>query len=63
MSIQFVQAQNQIMGQLKIVERNKSSSRPQFDRQQRDATSWEPRPQQEAKAHDTLNLVEMVNIE
>jgi hypothetical protein len=45
------------------VERNQSTSRPQFTRQQRDAIGWKPRPQQEEKAPDTLNLVGMVNTE
>jgi hypothetical protein len=63
MSTQFVQAQNQIMGRLTTVERNQSAPRPQFTRQQRDATGWKPRPQQEAKAPDTLKPVGMVDTE
>jgi hypothetical protein len=63
MSTQFVQAQNQIMGRLTTVERNQSAPRPQFARQQRDATGWKPRPQQEAKAPDTLKPVGMVDTE
>jgi hypothetical protein len=63
MSTQFVQAQNQIMGRLTTVERNQSALRPQFTRQQRDAIGWKPKPQQEAKAPDTLNPVGMVNTE
>jgi hypothetical protein len=63
MSTQFVQAQNQIMGRLTTVERNQSTPRPQFTRQQRDATGWKPRPQQEAKAPDTLKPVGMVDTE
>jgi hypothetical protein len=61
MSTQFVQARNQIMGQITTVERNQSPSRPQLSRKQRDATGWKPRPQQEAKAPDTLKMVGMVN--
>jgi hypothetical protein len=46
-----------------IVERNQCAPRPQFSRQQRDATSWKPRPQQEAKAPDTLKPVWTIDIE
>jgi len=63
MSTQFTQVQNHIMGCLNTVERNQSAPRPQFTRQQRDATSWKPRPQQEAKAPDTLKPVGIVDIE
>jgi hypothetical protein len=49
------------MGRLTTVERNQSAPRPQFTRQQRDATGWKPRPQQEAKAPDTLKPVGMVD--
>jgi hypothetical protein len=63
MSTQFVQAQNQIMGRLTIVERNQFAPRPRFASQQRDATGWKPRPKQEAKAPDTLKPVEMVDTE
>jgi hypothetical protein len=35
--------------------------RPQFSRQQRDATSWKPRPQHEAIVPDTLKPVGMVD--
>jgi len=62
-STQFVQSQNQIMGQLTIVKRNQSISRPQFSGHERYSINWKPRPQQEAKALATLNLVGMVNIE
>jgi hypothetical protein len=62
-STQFVQAHNQIMGHLTTLERNQSTSRPQFTRQQRDSTSWKPKPQQEAKAPDILKLVGMVDTE
>jgi hypothetical protein len=63
MSTQFTQVQNQIMGRLTTVERNQSAPRPQFSRQQRDATGWKLRPQQEEKASDTLKLVGTVGIE
>jgi hypothetical protein len=49
------------MGHLTIVERNKFSPRPQFTRQERDAIGWKPRPQQEAKAPNTLKPVGMVD--
>jgi hypothetical protein len=58
---QFVQAHNQIMGRLTTMERNQSSPKPQFARQQRDATGWKPRPQQEAKAPDTFKPFGMVD--
>jgi len=48
---------------LTTVERNKSISRPQFSRQRRDATGWKTRPQQEAKALDTLKSVGIVHTE
>jgi hypothetical protein len=51
------------MGHLTTVERNESASRPQFTKQRRDATGWKPRPQQEAKAPDTLKPVGMVETE
>jgi hypothetical protein len=63
MNTQFFQAQNQIMGRLTTMERNQSISRPQFTRQQRDAMGWKLRPEQEAKAPDTLKPVGMVDIE
>jgi hypothetical protein len=63
MSTQFTQVQNHIMGHLTTIERNQSAPRPQFSRQQRDATGWKPRPQQEAKAPDTLKPVGTVDIE
>jgi hypothetical protein len=51
------------MGRLTTVERNQSSPRPQFSRQQRDATGWKPRPQQEVKASDTLKPFGTIDIE
>jgi hypothetical protein len=63
MNTQFVQVQNQLMNRMTTVERNQSAPRPQFSRQQRDATGWKPRPQQEAKAPDTLKPVGTVDIE
>ena len=63
MSTQFIQAHNQIMGRLTTVKRNQSTSRPQFSRQHRDVTVWKPRPQQEAKAPNTLKPVGMVDTE
>jgi hypothetical protein len=45
------------------VERNQSAHKPQFFRQQRDATGWKPRPQQEAKALDTLKPIGTIDIE
>jgi hypothetical protein len=63
MNTQFVQVQNQLMNHMTTVERNQSAPRPQFSRQQRDATGWKPRPQQEAKAPDTLKPVGTVDIE
>jgi hypothetical protein len=63
MNAQFIQSQNQIMNRLTTLERHHSAPRPQFIRQQRENTGWKPRPQQEAKAPDTLNPVGMVNME
>jgi hypothetical protein len=63
MNAQFVQTQNQVMNRLTSLERNQSALRPPFVRQQRDATGWKEKPQQEAKAPDTLNPVGMVNLE
>jgi hypothetical protein len=63
MSTQFFQDQNQIMGRLTTMERNQSTSIPQFTRQYRDAIGWRPKLQQDAKAPDTLNPVEIVNTE
>jgi hypothetical protein len=51
------------MNCMNTVERNQYAPRPQFSRQQRDATSWKPRPQQEAKALNTLKPVGKVDIE
>jgi hypothetical protein len=54
MNTQFIQTQNQVMTRLTNLERNQSTPRPPFVRQQKDATGWKERPQQEAKAPDTL---------
>jgi hypothetical protein len=51
------------MGRLTPLERNQFAPKPQFTRQQKDATSWKARPQQEAKAPDTLKPVGMVDRE
>jgi hypothetical protein len=51
------------MNRMTTVERNQFSPTPQFSRQQRDAIDWKPRPQQEAKASDTLKLVGTIDIE
>jgi hypothetical protein len=54
MNAQFVQTHNQVMNRLTSLERNQSAQRPPFFRQQRDATGWKEKPQQEAKALTTL---------
>jgi hypothetical protein len=54
MNTQFFQVQNQLMNRMTTVEINQFAPRPQFSRQQRDSTGWKPRPQQEAKASNTL---------
>jgi hypothetical protein len=46
---------------LTILERNQSAPRHLFVR--KEATGWKAKPQQEAKAPDTLNPVGMVNLE
>jgi hypothetical protein len=51
------------MGHLNTVDMNQSTPRPHFTRQQRDSTCWKPRPQQEAKALDTLKPVGTFDIE
>ena len=51
------------MNRLTSMERNQSALRPPFVRQQRNVIGWKEKPQQEAKAPDTLNLVGMVNLE
>ena len=51
------------MNRMTTMEKTQSSPRPQFSKQQRDATSWKPRPQQEARASDTLKPVGIVDIE
>jgi len=61
MITQFTQVQNQIMGHFTTVERNQCTPRPQFSRQQKDSTSWKPRPQQEAKVPDILKPTRMVD--
>jgi hypothetical protein len=63
MNTQFVQVKDQIMNHMTTVERNQSTPRPQFSKQKRDATDWKPRPQQEAKALDTLKPIGTVDIE
>jgi hypothetical protein len=45
MNTQFMQVQNQLMNRMTTVERNQFAPRPQFTRQQRDATGCKPRPQ------------------
>jgi hypothetical protein len=45
------------------LERNQSAPKPPFIKQQKDVTGWKARPQQEAKAYDTLKPVGMVKIE
>jgi hypothetical protein len=51
------------MNHMTIVERNQYAPRPQFVRKQRDAIGWKPRPQQEAKARDTLKPIGTVDVE
>ena len=51
------------MNRMTTVERNQSTPKPQFARQQRDAIGWKPRPQQEAKASDTLKPIGTVDVE
>jgi len=51
------------MNKIKNMERNQPALRLPFVRQQKDATGSKTRPQQEAKALNTLNPVGMVNIE
>jgi hypothetical protein len=63
MNTQFVQVKDQLMNHMTTVERNQSTPKPHFARQQRDATGWKPRPQQEAKVPDTLKPVGTVDIE
>jgi hypothetical protein len=53
MNTQVVQVKDQLMNRMTAVKRNQFAPRSQFARQQRDATGWKPRPQQEAKASDT----------
>ena len=60
MSNKFFQSHNKIMGRLNTMERNQFPPKPHFTRQQRDANSWKPRPQQEEKTPDTLKIVGMV---
>jgi hypothetical protein len=63
MNTQFDQVKNHLMNHMNTVERNQSAPRPQFTRQHRDAISWKPRPQQEAKAVDTLKPIGTIDIE
>jgi hypothetical protein len=63
MNTQFDQVRNQLMNHMNTIEINQSSPIPQFSRQQRDATDWKPRPQQEEKAPNTLKHVGIVDIE
>jgi hypothetical protein len=63
MNTQFVQVHNQLMNHMTTIEINQSAPRPQFSRQQRDATGWKPRPQQEEKAPDTLKPIGTIDIE
>jgi hypothetical protein len=49
------------MKNLMNLERQHSSPRPQFTRQQN--TGWNPKPQQEVKAPDTLTPIGMINME
>jgi hypothetical protein len=63
MNTQFVQVQNKLMNRMTIVERNQFDPKPHFTRHQRDSTSWKLRPQQEAKAPDTLKPIGTVDIE
>jgi hypothetical protein len=51
------------MNRMTTVEINQSAPRPQFARQQRDATGWKPRPHQEVRALDTLKPVGTIDIE
>ena len=48
---------------MNTLEINQSSPRPQFVRQQRESSSWKPRPQQEEKAPDTLKPFGTIDIE
>jgi hypothetical protein len=49
------------MDRLTTVERNQSAPRPQFSRQRKDSIGWKLRPQQEAKAPDTMKPIGMVD--
>jgi outer membrane receptor for ferric coprogen and ferric-rhodotorulic acid len=63
MNAQFIQTLNRVMNRLTSLEKNQSAQRPSFLKQQRDATGWKTKHQQEAKALNTLNPVGMVNLE
>jgi hypothetical protein len=62
MNTQFVQVQNQLMNHMNTVERNQSSPRPLFSKQQRNSTGWKPIPKQEEKAPNTLKHVGTIDI-
>jgi hypothetical protein len=61
MNTQFIQTQNQIMNRLTTLERYHHP--PNLSLSDNQNAGWKPRPQQEAKAPDTLDLVGMVNLE
>jgi hypothetical protein len=63
MNTHFFQVKDQLMNRMNTMERNQYSPRHHFSRQQRDATGWKLRPQQEAKAPDTLKPVGKIDIE
>ena len=50
------------MNRMTTMERNQFAPRPQFAKQQRDATGWKPRPQQEEKAPDTLKPIGKIDV-